>query len=111
MPEGVLIVMDIEPRPGEVWRDMVNLDLLLVKEIDPRRVELVGDKIVASLRYARCLAFCKPGTFSTLPAMQFMGTQEMQFKHFNGPRFQRLGWFKAIYYRWKMKKWQKSGGM
>lgn len=100
-----------DPKPDEVWRDTVNLDLLLVKEIDPAAIDISVPPTAESLkRYARCLAFCSEGSFSTLPSMKFMGMQEMQFKHFDGPRFIKLPWYKAMYYRWRMKEWMKSGG-
>jgi hypothetical protein len=136
----------IEPKPGEVWRDTVNQDLLLVREVDPPVTK-------NQLRYARCFAFCASETFANHPGLQFMGTQEMQFKHFEqhgddtkpcdgchgtglipidkdetGPimdqcricggkgdvaltRFVRLPWYKSAYYKMKMKKWVKQGGM
>jgi hypothetical protein len=98
----------IEPKPGQVWRDTVNQDLLLVKEVDPER-ELGPDQ--PALRYARCLAFCAPGTWETKPRAQFMGTQEMQFKHFNSGRFIRLGHLSSLYYRWRMRTWAKEPGL
>jgi hypothetical protein len=125
----------MEPQAGQVWKDTINGDLLLVKEVDAKGT-------AKNPRYARCLAFCAPGTWEIRPGMRFMGMQEMQFNHFTGRpsmceicegsggpkgeyrcatcggtgvalfyRFELLGWIQTLYYRWRMKKWVKEGGM
>jgi hypothetical protein len=103
----------IQPKPGQVWRDTVNRDLLLVKEVDPEWP--IGPPSSPGMqpgpRYARCLAFCATGSWETKPCAQFMGTQEMQFKHFNSGRFIKVGPLSSLYYRWRMRTWAKQGGL
>jgi len=101
----------LTPQPGQVWRDTINQDLLLVQEIDPPWTEFQTQTAGPERRYARCLAFCSPETFETRPGLRFMGTQEMQFKHFHSGRFIKLGILSTLYYRWRMKTWVKEGGM
>ena len=79
-------------KAGQFWRDIVNGDVLRLMEFSEYQTD-AGMKL-----YAHCACYPR-GEY-------FLGIQEMQAAHFQKERFQRIGWFKSLWYKLKLRRSQ-----
>ena len=84
-------------RVAQFWRDTVNGDLLKILEIDTSDSCLLAG-CERPIPYARCACYPR-GEY-------FLGIQEMKASHFEEERFQRVGWFKSLWCKLKIRRSQ-----
>lgn len=97
------------PLVGQFWRDTVNGDVLKINSFSDytppfdRQFEAHGAGTMiqdppAPVLYAQCSCYPR-GEY-------YMGIQEMKVVHFGTPRFQKVGWFKSLWYKLKLRRSQ-----